>query len=117
MAKLWAQERGATKASKNIDRIDIFTVPVGVKSSGNQEAMQSKISLDDKELTSFNAATAHTRESSSDGGLGAVLEICNSAVEFIKCRSMVEPRKQGMLSNRAASMLVSFFYSLLFIVC
>lgn len=109
MAKLWAQERDATKTSKSVDGIDTFTIPVGVRFSGNQESMQGKICCDDGELTSFNAENVPTRGPSSDNGLGAVLGICNSAVEIIKGRSMVEPRKQGVLSNRAASMLVFLF--------
>ena len=111
MAKLWAQERDITKASKNVDGIDTFTIPVGVKFSGNRESMKGKKCCDSGERA-FNAENARNEESSSDStnsGLGAVLEICNSAVELIKGRSMVEPRKQGMLSNRAASMLVLFF--------
>lgn len=115
MAKLWAQERDITKASKNVDGIDTFTIPVGVKFSGNRESMKGKNCCDSGERA-FNAENARNEESSSDStnsGLGAVLEICNSAVELIKGRSMVEPRKQGMFWNRAASMLVYVFHSFL----
>lgn len=114
MAKLWAQERDATKVSKNVNGIDTFTIPVGVKFSGNKESMNGQICCDSGEPASFNAENARNEESSSDStnsGLGAVLEICNSAVKLIKRRSMVEPRKQGVLSNRAASMLVFVFHS------
>lgn len=119
MAKLWAQERDTTKASKTTDGIDTFTIPVGVKFSGNRESMKGKICCDSREPTSFNAENARIGESSSDSGdsaLGAVLEIYNSAVELIKRRSMVEPRKQGVLSNRAASMLVFVFFILFCII-
>ncbi|KAJ1694555.1 hypothetical protein LUZ63_011253 [Rhynchospora breviuscula] len=105
MAKLWAQERDASKASKSVDGIDMFTIPVGVKSSGSRESMQGKSCCDSVEPTSFNAENALCKEESGDSGLGTVLDICNSAVELIKGRSIAEPRKQGLLSNRAASML------------
>ncbi|KAJ3692914.1 hypothetical protein LUZ60_012009 [Juncus effusus] len=96
MAKQWAQREinFSNSTTNKTDGIDVFTLPVGVKSSENPLPY-----FDDSQ-------NAPDGEVSADGSLGAFWEICNSAVDFVKGRTnVVEPRKQGSISSRAASML------------
>lgn len=114
IAQLWAKERAGFVGSNQIDMLKIFTLPVGVKSSTevfSNGVVYSESTLPD---TSNNLSTdsLHTedspyRDASPDTGLEAITEIYNNAFTLLKGRHVDEPRKRGLLSERAASMLES----------
>lgn len=115
IAHRWAKERAGFVGSNQIDMLEIFTLPVGVKSSS--EMFSNGVVYSDSTLPdapsnlstdSFHTVDSPSRVASPNTGLEAITEIYNTAFTLLKGGHVDEPRKRGLLSERAASMLVSF---------
>lgn len=75
--------------------------------------------LDESGGESSGIQNAPSQETFADAGLEAMTEIYNTALILLKGRKVDESRKRGLLSVRAASMLVCpisfiFLYSIYF---
>lgn len=113
IAQLWAKQRAMANGSSENDELDIVTLPVGVKLS----KVQSDHSPNTQPETlgaDTTVATGHAAfgVSFSDVPLEKVMNMCSSAVAFLRNR-MNRSRKHGSnsISSRAALMLVSFSLS------
>lgn len=109
IAQLWAKERASVVEASKIDRQEIFTVPVGVKSSycsTESDNILSETAEDtSRELSCPPSLTSG--DDLSDVCLNTAKDIYNSALTILKGRNVDESRKLGVLSVRAASMLES----------
>ncbi|KAK9935652.1 hypothetical protein M0R45_022745 [Rubus argutus] len=113
IAKDWGKEKGAEDgATLMLDNLNIFCLPVGVRSP---EEMKDNVNLsltqdpETKTKDDVKAQPAVNLSTSSwspltDTGLEAVREFYNSASALVKGKHADNP-KQGNLSVRAASML------------
>lgn len=114
MAQLWARERAVLNGTNKIDERDTFTLPVGVKSFEQCFACSSNSAppetLDDHGTggDSLGSQNGQSRDTFTDSGLEAVFDIYNSISTLLKGRNRDESRKRGLLSARAASMLVNY---------
>ena len=93
--------------------LEIFTLPVGVNSSSklcsNHLAyLESHLLETSSEMSAESLLTANfpSRDALPDTGLEAITETYNTALRLVQGRNVDEPRKRGLLSERAASMLV-----------
>ncbi|KAG0544802.1 hypothetical protein BDA96_02G308000 [Sorghum bicolor] len=107
IAQLWAKQRAMANGSSENDELDIVTLPVGVKLS----KVQSDHSPNTQPETlgaDTTVATGHAAfgVSFSDVPLEKVMNMCSSAVAFLRNR-MNRSRKHGSnsISSRAALML------------
>ncbi|MED6161054.1 hypothetical protein PIB30_057142 [Stylosanthes scabra] len=107
VAREWAQERVAN-AAHMIDNLSIFHLPVGVRPSEDLKDC-SKVSfmteLKDLEFNEVNLSTINEGMSwnaVTDASLEAVKGLASS---LLKGKDASKPKKHGVLSNRAASML------------
>ena len=110
IAQLWAKQHAMASGSSKNDKLDIVAHPVGVKLS----KVQSDHSPNTQPETlgaDTTVATGHAAfgVSFSDVRLEKVMDVCSSAVTFLRNR-MDRSRKRGSnsISSRAALMLVSF---------
>ncbi|KAK8507917.1 hypothetical protein V6N13_055387 [Hibiscus sabdariffa] len=112
LAKEWAKERAAdSEATPVLDNLSIFHIPVGVRSSEElNEGVNTLNAKDFSESKSENGVKAPSLPSSSrswgaltDASFEAMKEIYNGSTG-LKGKTGV-PKKQGVLSARAASML------------
>ncbi|XP_038994167.1 protein ACCUMULATION AND REPLICATION OF CHLOROPLASTS 3-like isoform X2 [Hibiscus syriacus] len=113
LAKEWAKERAAdSEATPVLDNLSIFCLPVGVRSS--EELKEGVNTLNAKEFSeskSENGVKVPALPSSSrpwgtltDASFEVMKEIYNNGSTVLKGKTGV-PKKQGVLSARAASML------------
>ncbi|GMJ04506.1 ACCUMULATION AND REPLICATION OF CHLOROPLASTS 3 [Hibiscus trionum] len=110
LAKEWAKERAAdSEATPVLDNLSIFRLPVGVRSS--EELKEGVNTKELSESKSENGVKAPALPSSSrswgaltDASFEAMKEIYNNGYTVLKGKTGV-PKKQGVLSARAASML------------
>ncbi|KAG4162811.1 hypothetical protein ERO13_D01G136700v2 [Gossypium hirsutum] len=113
LAKEWAKERAAdSEAMPVLDNLSIFCLPVGVRSSEEpEEGISTLNAMEFSESKSENVVKAPALPSSSrslgafsDASFEAMKEFYNSGSTLLKGKTGV-PKKQGVLSARAASML------------
>ncbi|OMO60757.1 Cell division protein FtsZ [Corchorus capsularis] len=113
LAQEWAKERAAdSEATPVLDNLSMFRLPVGVRSSeelkegGNNlyatEFLESKSENDVK--SPVFPSSSRSRGASSDSSFEVMREFYNTASTLLKGKTDV-PKKQGVLSVRAASML------------
>lgn len=120
IAQEWAKERAISGATPVLDKQNSFSLPVGVKkplsqsTDGQQFSKSSQpsdpratydingVSQDPPDLLSWDALT--------DASVEAVKDVYSAASTLLKGNNADIPRKQGVLSVRAASMLVSFSF-------
>lgn len=98
-----------------LDNLSIFCLPVGVRCpeesknclnmSYSAELADQKSDDDVKEQTLVNSSVS-SWGALTDAGFVAVRDFYNSASTLLKGRNADVPKKQGILSVRAASMLV-----------
>ncbi|PON82507.1 MORN motif [Trema orientale] len=115
IAQEWAKERAAKAgATSTLDNLIIFCLPVGVRPS---EELQDRINISSstqyptpntedvvKSKPNVNLSTPPWNEL-TDTGLEAMKDFYNTASALLKGNSTNPPKKQGLLSVRAASML------------
>jgi hypothetical protein len=108
IAQLWAKECTTAKRSSQNHEIDIITLPVGVKSSEVHDD-NSPNTQPETPNTDTSLATGHPAfgVSFSDVRLEKVVDMCSSAVTFLRGR-MDRSQKRGSIASRTALMLVSF---------
>lgn len=110
LAKEWAQERAAD-ATPVVDNLSIFHLPVGVRPSEElKDSLKVPFMTKQHELEIDNDAKVPTINGGmsswsavTDAGLDAVMEF---AYSLLKGKYANKPKKNGVLSVRAASMLV-----------
>ncbi|OWM90690.1 hypothetical protein CDL15_Pgr020995 [Punica granatum] len=114
-AQEWAKERAENAAASSIlNNLSIFHFPVGVRPSGELQ-YSLNISNADKHVKEEmeNNSVAQTladsripsRSDLTDVGFGAVKDFYDAASSVLKRKEADIPKKQGVLSVRAASML------------
>ncbi|XP_027363321.1 protein ACCUMULATION AND REPLICATION OF CHLOROPLASTS 3 isoform X4 [Abrus precatorius] len=109
VAKEWAQERAAD-ATSILDNLSIFHLPVGVRPSEElQDSFEISFMTKQHDLETDNDVNAPTLNGGmspwsavTDAGLEAVVEFASS---LLKGKNANKPKKHGVLSVRAASML------------
>lgn len=117
IAQEWAKERAAEAGVNSVlDKLSIFSLPVGVRPSEELKdnvnisslthQTESKAEEGLKLQPTVNISTPLSEL--TDNGLEVVKDFVNSASVLIKGKYSDPPRKQGLLSVRAASMLVFF---------
>lgn len=112
IAQEWAKERaGATPV---LDDMGIFQLPVGVRpseeSKGSLNISFATELLEPKNEDDFNGRTLDNSNIPSwgDAGFVAVRDLYNNASTLLKGKNPDVLKKQGILSARAASMLVIY---------
>ncbi|XP_062113124.1 protein ACCUMULATION AND REPLICATION OF CHLOROPLASTS 3, chloroplastic [Humulus lupulus] len=112
IAQEWAKERAAEAgATSTLDKLSIFCLPVGVR----PEVLKDRFDISKqypmptgkdilKSKPSANSSTTPWNEL-TDTGLEAMKDIYNTASTLLKGNSSDPPKKQRLLSVRAASML------------
>lgn len=115
IAKEWAKERAADSGATPVcDNLSIFCLPVGVRPPREIEvSLSTSLATEHTQPKSEADVGAQSPGSSSmsswgaftDAGFEAVREFYCVASTLLKGRTDV-PKKQGVLSARAASMLV-----------
>ncbi|KAK7280560.1 hypothetical protein RJT34_25624 [Clitoria ternatea] len=110
LAKEWAQERAADGTSV-VDNLSIFHLPVGVRPSEELKdsleisfmTKQHKPETDnDVKAPTLNGGHMSPWSTVTDAGLEAVVDFASS---LLKGKTANKPKKNGILSVRAASML------------
>lgn len=111
IAQLWAKERTMASGSSKNDELDIITLPVGVKLS----EVRSDYSPNTQPETPHSGKTVGVPF--SDVRLEKVMDMCSSAVTFLRGR-MDRSQKRGSnsISSRAALMLVSISVSCILVL-
>ena len=113
IAQIWAKERAAFVGPNQIDMLEIFTLPVGVKPSS--KSCSNRLAYSESHLPetsgkmsteSLNTANIPSSDALPDTGLDAITEMYNAALRLLRGKNVDQPRKHGILSERAASMLV-----------
>lgn len=120
IAEEWAKERAADAgASPVLDNLSIFSLPVGVRSSEQSTDWSSGVSnlnlSQQQELRSEDDVDTNPTVNSNMSSLSAisgayfdvVREFYSSASTLLKGKTVDNQKKQGVLSVRAASMLVT----------
>ncbi|XP_010270753.1 PREDICTED: protein ACCUMULATION AND REPLICATION OF CHLOROPLASTS 3 [Nelumbo nucifera] len=115
IAQEWAKERAVVSVTAPmLANLSVYTLPVGVKSSEKVKddpkvsyttQFSEKSSLEDFNADSLGTPTMPSWDTLTDAGFEAVTDIYNAASTLIKGKFSDIPRKQGLLSVRAASML------------
>lgn len=118
IAQLWAKERTMASGSSKNDELDIITLPVGVKLS----EVRSDYSPNTQPETPHSGTTVVSGHAGfgvpfSDVRLEKVMDMCSSAVTFLRGR-MDRSKKRGSnsISSRAALMLVSISVSCILVL-
>lgn len=120
IAQKWAKARAENVASTStLDSVSIFHLPVGVRSSvelkdsvsisSAEKRMEEDTDDDVKGLIAESSVSPWS--GFTDASLGAVKDLYSVASTLIKGKDADVPKKQGVLSLRAASMLVMCFTS------
>ncbi|XP_024019398.1 protein ACCUMULATION AND REPLICATION OF CHLOROPLASTS 3 [Morus notabilis] len=115
IAQEWAKERAAeAEATSTLDKLSIFCLPVGVRPS---QELKDRINIssstqlptlktkDVVELKSSVNLSTRSWNELTDTGLEAVRDFYNTASALLKGNSNESPKREGLLSARAASML------------
>ncbi|KAM0942174.1 putative tubulin/FtsZ, GTPase domain-containing protein [Dioscorea sansibarensis] len=113
IAQVWAKERALLSGTDKIDKLDIFNSSshIGVKSS---DQISDGSSYSDSKLPKSFGGTSRislvpprTRSMELRPGTGfeAIKDMYSSAVTRLKGKEEIRPRKRGLLSDRAASVL------------
>lgn len=116
IAQAWAKERAAeASATSTLDKLSLFCLPVGVRPS---QELKDRINISSptqhptlktedvvKAKPGVNLSTPSWNEL-TDTGLEAVRDFYNTASALLKGNPTDPPKKEGLLSARAASMLV-----------
>lgn len=109
IAQQWARERAAdAELASALDNISIFDLPVGVRPS---EELQDKafpnpeMKYEKKSKASISNSRFSSQNSLTDASLEVIKEFYDTSSAFLKGKSSDIPKKQGLLSVRAASML------------
>ncbi|KAL0541766.1 hypothetical protein IC582_021823 [Cucumis melo] len=109
IAQQWARERAAdAELASALDNISIFDLPVGVRPS---EEVQDKalpnpeMKYEKKSKASISTSIFSSQNSLTDASLEVIKEFYDTSSAFLKGKSADIPKKQGLLSVRAASML------------
>ncbi|XP_020534978.1 protein ACCUMULATION AND REPLICATION OF CHLOROPLASTS 3 isoform X2 [Jatropha curcas] len=111
IAQQWAKERAG--ASSMLDNLSIFCLPVGVRPSGEfKEGLNISYSAEFPDPKVEDVVKEHKLNSSisswgalTDAGFLLVRDFYNNASTTLRGRNADVPKKQGVLSVRAASML------------
>ncbi|XP_058090470.1 protein ACCUMULATION AND REPLICATION OF CHLOROPLASTS 3, chloroplastic isoform X1 [Magnolia sinica] len=114
IAEKWAKERAAAfGATANIDKSNVYTLPVGVKpseqttdgpQSSSPQPAEMKM-LNDMEGEPLGSPNVPPQDLLTDMGFETVMDIYDAASTVLKGKHADLSRKQGLLSVRAASML------------
>ncbi|CAN6218677.1 unnamed protein product [Urochloa humidicola] len=107
IAQLWAKERTMASGSRKSDELDIVTLPVGVKLSEVQSDRSPNTQPETLDAgTNVATGRAGFAVPFSDVRLEKVMDMCSSAVTFLRGR-MDSSQKRGSnsISSRAALML------------
>lgn len=124
IAQEWAKERAADSgATTTLDNLSIFHLPVGVRPleelndspniSNTTQHPETKIG---DEIKAQPLVTSKMPWDELTGaGFEAVMDLYNSASTVLKGKYADIPKKQGMLSVRAASMLVKLYFLKMYI--
>ncbi|XP_039134994.1 protein ACCUMULATION AND REPLICATION OF CHLOROPLASTS 3 isoform X2 [Dioscorea cayenensis subsp. rotundata] len=113
IAQVWAKERAILSGTEKIDKLDTFTFSshIGVKSS---DQISDGSSYSDSKLPKSFGGTSRISlvppsipymELKSGTGFEAIKDMYSSAVTRLKGKQEIRPRKRGLLSDRAASVL------------
>lgn len=117
IAQEWAKERAAeVGATSTIDKLSIFGLPVGVRPSEDSKdrinftspARYQMPNTEDVLKSKSNVNSGTPWNELTDTGLEAMKDFYNTASALLKGNSTDPPKKQGLLSVRAASMLVLY---------
>lgn len=119
-AQEWAKERAKTAAaSSTLNNLSIFHLPVGVRPSGGSNDSMNISNANNnfvkEEMENDVKANIHADSSMpswsslTDKSFEAVKDVYNAASTVLKRKEADIPKKQGVLSVRAASMLVTAF--------
>ncbi|KAK4784507.1 hypothetical protein SAY86_018875 [Trapa natans] len=115
-AQEWAKERTKNAAaSSTLNNLSIFHLPVGVRPSGESKEFMSISNVNNnlvkEEMVNNVKASIHADSSMpswsglTDVSFGAMKDVYNAASTVLKRKEADVPKKQGILSVRAASML------------
>lgn len=111
IAQEWAKERAAEAGANSVlNKLSIFCLPVGVRPAEELKDNVNISSLTHKTEPQAEDGFKVQTVANFDTGFVVVKDFCNTASALLKGKYADPPRKQGLLSARAASMLV-FFYS------
>lgn len=117
IAQEWAKERAADSgAATTLDHLSIFNRPVGVRHSEELNDTPNISNTKQHPETKIDEVKAQPLVTSkmawdelTGAGFEVVMDLYNSVSTVLKGKYADIPKKQGMLSARAASMLVSIF--------
>ncbi|KAJ0966793.1 hypothetical protein J5N97_023710 [Dioscorea zingiberensis] len=113
IAQVWAKERAILSGTDKIDKLDILTSSshIGVKSS---DQISDGLLYSDSKLPKAFGGTSRvsivpsglsSMDLKTGGGLEAIKDMYSSALTRLKGKDAIKPRKRGLLSDRAASVL------------
>lgn len=114
IAQLWAKERTSLHLNDKANETEILSLPIGIKTSESCSGYSMNVdpSFFEKFDDNDNAKESTSGQAIASGnvlteaGVEVVLEIYNSALALIKGRNLNGSPNGGLLSSRAASMLV-----------
>lgn len=109
IAQQWARERAAdAELASALDNISIFDLPVGVRPSEElKDKATPNLEMKHEKKSKASITTRFSsRNSLTDASLEVIKEFYDTSSTFLKGKSADIPKKQGLLSVRAASMLV-----------
>lgn len=121
IAREWAKERATEAgATPTLDKLSIFRLPVGVRPSEESKdrfntsspPLSSEAVIKSKPNVNMNTRSLNEL---TDTGIEAVKDFYNTASAMLKPNAIDPPKTPGILSARAASMLVIFSLRLVFI--
>lgn len=120
IAQEWAKERAAdSEAASTLDNLSILHLPVGVKpveelnSPNFSYSSQLETKLEDEVKAQPLATSGMPWDQLTGAGFEAVMDLYNSASTVLKRKYADMPKRQGVLSVRAASMLVKLYFLLM----
>uniref|UniRef100_A0A0A0KMW0 Protein ACCUMULATION AND REPLICATION OF CHLOROPLASTS 3 n=1 Tax=Cucumis sativus TaxID=3659 RepID=A0A0A0KMW0_CUCSA len=109
IAQQWARERAAdAELASALDNISIFDLPVGVRPSEevhDKDLPNPEMKYEKKSKASISTSRFSSQNSLTDASLEVIKEFYDTSSAFLKGKSADIPKKQGLLSVRAASML------------
>ncbi|XP_022992937.1 protein ACCUMULATION AND REPLICATION OF CHLOROPLASTS 3 [Cucurbita maxima] len=109
IAQQWARERAAdAELASAFDSISIFDLPVGVRTSEelkDKSTPNPEMKYEKKSKASITTSRFSSQASLTDTSLEVIKEFYDTSSAFLRGKSPDLPKKQGLLSARAASML------------
>lgn len=108
IAEKWAKERAVdTGTTRMLDNLSIFHLPVGVRPSDElKDNYNISFTTPNPDPEAENDGKALPVVNSSISSWSAFMDFYNNAVTTLKGKYVEVPKQQGVLSVRAASMLV-----------